>query len=28
VKGGATVLAYLQPKAALASAGSARERAH
>jgi phosphatidylserine decarboxylase len=28
VKGGATVLAYLQPNAALASAGSARERAH
>ncbi len=28
VKGGATVLAYLQPKAALASAGSARERAY
>src|SRR5579862_2168849 len=28
VKGGATVLAYLQPKAALASASSARERAH
>jgi hypothetical protein len=28
VKGGATVLAYLQLKAALASAGSARERAH
>ena len=28
VKGGATVLAYLQPKAALASAGGARERAH
>jgi phosphatidylserine decarboxylase len=28
VKGGATVLAYLQPKAALAFASSARERAH